>query len=159
MGGTKAQTMHDTVVLTLSGLSQGHIIKNPATKLSRAMHNIPSKHRLLLSGTPIQNNLQELWAVMDWTTCRTLLGSRTVFKELFIDPILKGQDALATDAEKQLSEETARHLYEIIRPHLLQRKKEDVVQILPTVQKIDAVIWVKLSSKQREEYEEYISGR
>lgn len=55
------------------------------------MHNLPVKRRLLLSGTPIQNNLQELWAVMDWTTCRTLLGSRTTFKELFIDPILKGQ--------------------------------------------------------------------
>lgn len=55
------------------------------------MHFIPSAHRLLLSGTPIQNNLQELWAVMDWTTSRTLLGGRTAFKELFISPILEGQ--------------------------------------------------------------------
>ena len=65
----------------------------------------------------------------------------------------------ATDVQKAASEATAKHLYQIIQPYLLQRKKADVVQILPSIRKVDTVIWTKLSSKQRLAYQTYINER
>lgn len=49
-------------------LDEGHTIKNPNTKISKAMHAIKSNHRLILTGTPIQNNLNEFYALVDWVT-------------------------------------------------------------------------------------------
>ena len=49
-------------------LDEGHTIKNPNTKISRAMHSIKSNHRLILTGTPIQNTLNEFYALVDWVT-------------------------------------------------------------------------------------------
>ena len=46
----------------------GHCIKNPATKLSKALHAIPSKHKLVLTGTPIQNNLNEFYQLISYAT-------------------------------------------------------------------------------------------
>ncbi|RYG68694.1 hypothetical protein EON64_04645, partial [archaeon] len=68
-------------------LDEGHVIKNPATKLSKAMHSLQTRHRLLLTGTPLQNNLTEFWAVMDWATGGQRMGSRQAFRMNIDDPI------------------------------------------------------------------------
>jgi hypothetical protein len=47
-------------------LDEGHKIKNPSTQMNKAAHSVPTNHRLLVTGTPIQNNLRELWGLMDW---------------------------------------------------------------------------------------------
>jgi SNF2 family DNA or RNA helicase len=53
-------------------------IKNPSTVLSKAVHSLQTLHRLLVTGTPIQNNLKELWALMDWCCSGRLLGTYQV---------------------------------------------------------------------------------
>ncbi|CAM9810391.1 unnamed protein product, partial [Sphacelaria rigidula] len=55
-------------------LDEGHKIKNPSTKVCKAVHQVPAKRRLVLSGTPVQNNLRELHTVVDWATFGTVLG-------------------------------------------------------------------------------------
>ena len=60
------------------------------------MRALPAQQRLLLTGTPIQNNLEELWALFDWTTSGTLLGEKSTFISEFAAPIAATQDKDAT---------------------------------------------------------------
>jgi SNF2 family DNA or RNA helicase len=57
-------------------LDEGHKIKNPDIQLSQALSSVPSRHRLLLTGTPVQNHLDEIWALFDFVAKGKLLGDR-----------------------------------------------------------------------------------
>ena len=59
----------------------GHTMKNPNTKLSKAMHDLRSHHRLLLTGTAVQNRLKELWVLLDWATRGKVLGRLKEFEQ------------------------------------------------------------------------------
>jgi SNF2 family DNA or RNA helicase len=83
-------------------LDEGHIIKNPRTKISKAMHQTRSPHRLILTGTPIQNNLAEFYSLIDWVTQGRLLGSLSSFAARFSNPITTGQDPKASDAQRKV---------------------------------------------------------
>jgi DNA excision repair protein ERCC-6-like len=104
-------------------LDEGHKIKNPQTLVHKAMQAIPSSYRLLLSGTPIQNNLDELWALCDYFTWGTLLGTRRTFGREIANRIVAGRDRHATLIEQRDGETAARLLMELLRPHLLRREK------------------------------------
>jgi SNF2 family DNA or RNA helicase len=78
-------------------LDEGHLIKNPSTKTSKAMHMLRSHNRLILTGTPVQNNLCEFWAIADWATSGRRFGSLSHFKERFATPIMNGQDPRVSD--------------------------------------------------------------
>jgi SNF2 family DNA or RNA helicase len=69
-------------------LDEGHTIKNPSTKMNKACHDVEARHRLILSGTPIQNNMMELHALISWITKGKLLGSAASFKFDYADPIM-----------------------------------------------------------------------
>lgn len=69
-------------------LDEGHTIKNPTTKMNKACHAVEARHRLLLSGTPIQNNMMELHALVSWVSQCSLLGSAAAFKMNYADPIM-----------------------------------------------------------------------
>lgn len=73
-------------------LDEGHIMKNPSTKLYKAMHALPTQHRVIMTGTPIQNNLTEFWALIDWVSCSSLIGSKKEFLLNFSNPITEGQN-------------------------------------------------------------------
>lgn len=70
-------------------LDEGHKIKDHSSKTSVALRKIPSKHRIILTGTPIQNNLQEMWSLFDYTSQGRLLGDAKTFKKQFQDIILR----------------------------------------------------------------------
>ncbi len=70
-------------------LDEGHKIKNPSTKISKAVRRIPSDHRIILTGTPVMNNLQDMWALFDFTAQGKLLGDSKTFKAEYETPILK----------------------------------------------------------------------
>lgn len=101
-------------------LDEGHIIKNPQTKMSKAVHQINSKHRLILTGTPIQNSLLEFWALVDWVTKGRVLGSKSSFVHQFADPIMKGQNPKANEIHREESSRAIVDLLTLIRPILLQ---------------------------------------
>nr|WP_246211223.1 DEAD/DEAH box helicase [Phytoactinopolyspora alkaliphila] len=91
-------------------------IKNARSKTAQALRAIPASARIALTGTPVENNLAELWAILDWTT-PGLLGSRHQFQSRWADPIESGRAPHATEA--------ARRLTRLVGPFLLRRRKSD----------------------------------
>ena len=79
-------------------LDEGHVIKNAKTKLTKAVKCIRAQHRLILSGTPIQNNVLELWSLFDFLM-PGFLGSESSFNERFGKPILSNRDGKAKNNE------------------------------------------------------------
>ncbi|KRD37174.1 hypothetical protein ASE27_06985 [Oerskovia sp. Root918] len=88
-------------------------VKNPGSGTAKALRTIPAEARVALSGTPVENNLTELWAVMDWLV-PGLLGSRGQFRRRWADPIEQTRDPVL-----------AERLSRLVRPFLLRRRKSD----------------------------------
>ncbi|TCC61402.1 DEAD/DEAH box helicase [Kribbella pittospori] len=88
-------------------------VKNPSSSTAKALRTVPSQARVALTGTPVENNLSELWAILDWTT-PGLLGRLGTFRNLWAAPI---------EADKD--EEVAERLAKLVRPFLLRRRKSD----------------------------------
>jgi superfamily II DNA or RNA helicase len=88
-------------------------VKNPRSGTAKALRMIPADTRIALTGTPVENNLSELWAILDWTT-PGLLGSLTEFRERWAEPIEANHD-----------HEAGERLSRLVRPFLLRRKKTD----------------------------------
>ncbi|WP_225846847.1 DEAD/DEAH box helicase [Streptomyces sp. HPF1205] len=88
-------------------------VKNPHAHTAKALRTIPSRGRVALTGTPVENNLSELWALLDWTT-PGLLGTLSGFR-----------DRYAKAVEGDRDEQAARHLAALVRPFLLRRRKSD----------------------------------
>ncbi|WP_308188283.1 DEAD/DEAH box helicase [Nocardioides sp. R-C-SC26] len=88
-------------------------IKNPATSVAAALRKIPSRARVALTGTPVENALTELWAILDWAT-PGLLGSRNAFRKAWAQPIESGADPAV-----------ARRFADLIGPFVLRRRKSD----------------------------------
>ena len=70
-------------------LDEGHLVKNADAQVSVALRQLPAAHKLLLTGTPIQNNLKELWALFDYVSDGELMGPYDHFRRTYEDPILK----------------------------------------------------------------------
>ncbi len=88
-------------------------IKNPRSATARALRKLPSRARVALTGTPIENELTELWAILDWAI-PGLLGSRLAFRKVWAGPIESG-----------LVPTKARQFAELVSPFLLRRRKSD----------------------------------
>ena len=142
-------------------LDEGHCIKNPTTKMTKAMHALPSTHRLLLTGTPVQNHLQEFWCLLDWVTMGRIFGTKREFSTNFDKPIVAGQNPKATAMERQLASQANQRLTRLTRPILLQRKKSDagMESLLKLPCKTELVVWIGLSTAQRHLYEAYLTTR
>ena len=108
--------------------SRGHKIKNTSTAVAKAVRALPSSCRLLLTGTPIQNNLDELWALFDYITAGALLGSARTFKREIGDRITHARDRQATSSQRRDGAVAADGLMDLIRPHMLRREKEKLLQ-------------------------------
>ena len=100
-------------------LDESQNIKNPDSKSYKAVCVLNSKHKLVLTGTPIENSLSDLWAQINFLN-RDLLGSYSFFQKEFIVPI-----------EKRNDEEKQRQLKNLISPFILRRTKEKVAKDLP----------------------------
>lgn len=70
-------------------LDEGHKIRNPAAKVSMAVKAIHTPHRIVLTGSPMQNNLQELWSLFDFIN-PGMLGELPTFLDHFANPIIQG---------------------------------------------------------------------
>jgi SNF2 family DNA or RNA helicase len=88
-------------------------VKNPASSTARALRTIPGSARVALTGTPVENDLTELWAILDWAI-PGLLGSRNAFRKVWAGPIESG-----------LEPTKARQFADLIEPFLLRRRKSD----------------------------------
>ncbi len=120
-------------------LDEAQAIKNARSQANTAVRSISARHRLALSGTPVENNLGELWALFEFTH-PGLLGRLHEFKRHFRDPIEKWGDETKIEALKKR-----------VTPFILRRLKEDVAQDLPS--KTELIRAVELTGAQRDLYE------
>lgn len=121
----------------LAVLDEAQYIKNPKSAATLAAKRLKAKHRLALTGTPVENRLDDLWSIFDFAT-PGLLGSRDAFNQLFSKPIECGD----TD--------TSARLRKTIYPFILRRMKTDVAKDLP--EKIEQDHVCELAGKQVEIY-------
>ncbi|KAL0947465.1 hypothetical protein HGRIS_013571 [Hohenbuehelia grisea] len=131
-------------------LDEGHVIKNAKTKLTKAVKCIRAQHRLILSGTPIQNNVLELWSLFDFLM-PGFLGTEGSFNERFGKPILSNRDGKAKNGEAAALALEA--LHKQVLPFLLRRLKEDVLNDLPP--KIIQDYYCELSEVQKYLYDDF----
>lgn len=122
-------------------LDESQAIKNPQSQASKAALLLQAKHRIALSGTPLQNNTFDLYAQMNFLN-PGILGSREFFMNEFATPIDKFQE-----------EDVKKELRKITYPFLLRRTKEQVAKDLP--EKTETVLYCEMGKEQRVIYEAY----
>ncbi|XP_030839988.1 TATA-binding protein-associated factor 172 [Strongylocentrotus purpuratus] len=137
-------------------LDEGHIIKNGRTKLAKAIKQLNACHRLILSGTPIQNNVLELWSLFDFLL-PGFLGTEKQFIARFAKPILQSRDAKSSSKEQEAGALAMEALHRQVLPFLLRRLKEDVLDDLPP--KIIQDYYCELSPLQVQLYEDFAKSR
>ncbi|KAF8894499.1 SNF2 chromatin remodeling protein [Infundibulicybe gibba] len=135
-------------------LDEGHVIKNAKTKLTKAVKAVRAQHRLILSGTPIQNNVLELWSLFDFLM-PGFLGTEASFNERFGKPILSNRDGKAKNGEAAALALEA--LHKQVLPFLLRRLKEDVLHDLPP--KIIQDYYCELSDLQKYLYDDFSKSK
>jgi SNF2 family DNA or RNA helicase len=125
-------------------LDESQYIKNPSSITYSAVMELNSEHKLVLTGTPIENSLTDLWAQMNFVN-PGLLGNFNRFKQSYIKPIIKGKN-----------EETEQKLKLLINPFILRRTKEMVAKDLPPI--TEQVIYCNMTEEQKKIYEREKSG-
>ncbi|KAK4738113.1 hypothetical protein R3W88_001810 [Solanum pinnatisectum] len=143
-------------------LDEGHLIKNPSTQRAKSLHEIPCAHRIIISGTPLQNNLKELWALFNFC-CPGLLGDKQWFKEKYEHLILRGNDKNASDRDKRIGSAVAKELREHIQPYFLRRLKSEVFSDDSSTsaklsKKNEIIVWLKLTNCQRQLYTAFLKS-
>lgn len=122
-------------------LDESQAIKNPNSKVARAACLLNSKHRVCMSGTPLQNNTYDIYAQMNFLN-PGLLGSSEFFRNEFATPI-----------DKFGEQEQKDHLRKLIYPFILRRTKEQVAKDLP--EKTETVLYCEMGDEQRKIYDAY----
>ncbi|KAL2432561.1 Chromatin structure-remodeling complex subunit snf21 [Exophiala dermatitidis] len=131
-------------------VDEGHRLKNAESKLSSTITQYyTTRYRLILTGTPLQNNLPELWALLNFVL-PTIFKSVKSFDEWFNTPFANtgGQDKMELTEEEQLL--VIRRLHKVLRPFLLRRLKKDVEKDLPDKQ--ERVVKCRFSALQAKLY-------
>ncbi|XP_037288295.1 DNA excision repair protein ERCC-6 isoform X6 [Rhipicephalus microplus] len=138
-------------------LDEGHKIRNPDAQTTLACKQFRTPHRLILSGSPIQNNLRELWSLLDFVFPGKL-GTLPVFMQEFAVPITQGGYSNASDVQVRTAYRCATALRDSIKPYLLRRMKEDVRTNLQLPNKNEQVLFCRLTDHQRELYQQYLDS-
>lgn len=137
-------------------LDEAHMIKNPKTKLSGSVKSLFGQVRLGLTGTPIQNNVAELWSIFDFLI-PSYLGDTTTFKQKF-KPLLD-LHLISLDTKKieltNKQEEILKELHQKVLPFIMRREKGEVLKDLPP--KIIEDFSAELTEIQKKIYEKFKS--
>uniref|UniRef100_H0WM71 DNA excision repair protein ERCC-6-like 2 n=1 Tax=Otolemur garnettii TaxID=30611 RepID=H0WM71_OTOGA len=155
-----ALTTYETLRLCLDELNslewsgvivdEAHRIKNPKARVTEVMKALKCNVRIGLTGTILQNNMKELWCVMDWAV-PGLLGSRTHFKKQFSDPVEHGQRHTATKRELATGRKAMRRLAKKMSGWFLRRTKTLIKDQLP--KKEDRMVYCSLTDFQKAVYQ------
>nr|XP_034903014.1 protein PHOTOPERIOD-INDEPENDENT EARLY FLOWERING 1-like isoform X2 [Populus alba]TKR84721.1 protein PHOTOPERIOD-INDEPENDENT EARLY FLOWERING 1-like isoform X4 [Populus alba] len=131
-------------------LDEAHLIKNWKSQRWQTLLNFNSKRRILLTGTPLQNDLMELWSLMHFLMPH-VFQSHQEFKDWFSNPITG-----MVEGQERVNKEVVDRLHNVLRPFILRRLKRDVEKQLPM--KHEHVIYCRLSRRQRNLYEDFIAS-
>ncbi|XP_068424516.1 DNA excision repair protein ERCC-6 [Clinocottus analis] len=139
-------------------LDEGHKIRNPNAGVTTASKQFRTPHRFILSGSPMQNNLKELWSLFDFVFPGKL-GTLPVFMEQFSVPITMGGYSNASPVQVQTAFKCACVLRDTINPYLLRRMKADVKDNLSLPDKNEQVLFCRLTEDQREVYQTFLDSK
>ncbi len=120
-------------------IDEAQAIKNPASRVGKSLKELNARHRLALSGTPVENNLSELWSIFSFLN-PGMLGSYRHFSQNFAKPV-----------EKDGQPEAAQVLQKMLFPFILRRTKQQVATDLPP--KTESVIYTEMLPRQRTIYQ------
>jgi hypothetical protein len=121
-------------------LDESQAIKNPSSTTAQAVRQLRARHRLILTGTPVENSTMDLWSQMTFIN-PGLLGTQAFFRKEFVKPIEKNQD-----------ESRTKKLHALIKPFVLRRHKAQVASELP--EKTEHLSYCPLTEEQAQFYEE-----
>ncbi|MBO7747972.1 DEAD/DEAH box helicase [Paenibacillus sp. MWE-103] len=125
-------------------LDEAQNIKNAGTKQAMAVKSFPARHRIALTGTPIENRLAELWSIYDFTN-PGYLGSARTFAERFGQAI-----------ERERDEKRTQELQRLVKPFMLRRKKKDPNIMLDLPEKNEMKTYIHLTGEQSALYEQTV---
>ncbi|HEY5746700.1 MAG TPA: SNF2-related protein [Chryseolinea sp.] len=121
-------------------LDESQVIKNPTSNIAKAVRELKSRHKLVLTGTPIENTTMDLWSQMSFIN-PGILGTQTYFRNEFQNPI-----------EKKNDEARSKKLHSVIKPFILRRHKSQVATELP--EKVENIQYCSMTTEQERRYEE-----
>ncbi|KAM0844019.1 hypothetical protein ACQ4PT_057332 [Festuca glaucescens] len=133
-------------------LDEGHIIKNSRSKITSAVKQLKAQHRLILSGTPIQNNVLELWSLFDFLM-PGFLGTEKQFQATYGKPLIAAKDSKCSAKDSEAGILAMEALHKQVMPFLLRRTKDEVLSDLP--EKIIQDRYCNLSQLQLKLYDKF----
>lgn len=136
-------------------LDEGHRIRNPNAEVTLVCKQLQTVHRIIMTGSPIQNKLTELWSLFDFVFPGKL-GVLPVFEAEFAVPIAVGGYANASPLQVSTAYRCAVVLRDLITPYLLRRMKEDVDAQLP--KKTEHVLFCSLTTEQVSAYRAFLAS-
>ena len=152
--------MNDRKFLTGFGwqfiiIDEGHRIKNLDCRLIRELQQYQSANRLLITGTPLQNNLTELWSLLHFLL-PTVFDKLSTFESWFDFSGLKDKASYEQLLSEERQQYLVKSLHAVLKPFLLRRVKTDVESLMP--KKREYILFAPLSSMQRELYQAILDG-
>ncbi|GFO23418.1 DNA repair and recombination protein rad54 [Plakobranchus ocellatus] len=135
---------------------EGHRLKNTAIKTTSLIMSLPCRRRVVLTGTPVQNDLQEFFSIVEF--CNPgILGSSSAFRRVYEEPIVASRQPRASAQEKELGKERARELTRLTQMFVLRRTQEINNDYLPP--KVELVLFCRASLLQTELYQQLLRSK
>ncbi|XP_075965753.1 DNA repair and recombination protein RAD54B [Anarhichas minor] len=135
---------------------EGHRLKNSSIKTSSALSSLSCNRRVILTGTPVQNDLQEFYAIIEFVN-PGILGSSTAYRKVYEEPILRSRQPSCSEEESVLGEERAAELSRLTGMFILRRTQEIINRYLPP--RLDWTLFCEASPLQRELYAHLLCHR
>ncbi|CAO3618495.1 unnamed protein product [Cunninghamella echinulata] len=134
---------------------EGHRLKNNDSILFKELNKLQVRRRVILSGTPIQNDLTEYYNLLDFAN-PGLLGTPNEFRRNYEIPILRGRDSDADEAARKISDEKVAEFWAIVSKFTIRRTNDILTKYLPT--KYEHVVFCKLSPLQEKLYHVFLTS-
>ncbi len=134
---------------------EGHRLKNGESQTFTALNGLNVDRRVILSGTPIQNDLMEYFSLLNFAN-PNLLGTRAEFRKQYELPILRGRDAAGTDADQQKGNERLAELLTLVNKFIIRRTNDILSKYLPV--KYEHVVFCNLAPFQLDLYNYFVQS-
>ncbi|NWQ74407.1 RA54B protein, partial [Columbina picui] len=135
---------------------EGHRLKNSSIKTTTGLTSLSCERRIILTGTPIQNDLQEFYALIEFVN-PGILGSLSTYRKIYEEPIVRSREPSATEEEKELGEKRAAELTRLTGLFILRRTQEVINKFLPP--KEESIIFCQPTALQLELYRKLLSSQ
>ncbi|KAI9692665.1 MAG: DNA-dependent ATPase protein rad54 [Bogoriella megaspora] len=134
---------------------EGHRLKNGESQTFTALNSLNVQKRVILSGTPIQNDLSEYFSLLNFAN-PNYLGTRQEFRKKYEIPILRGRDAAGSDADRQRGDERLSELLTLVNKFIIRRTNDILSKYLPV--KYEHVVFCNLAPFQKDLYNHFIQS-